>query len=59
MVKIVMIPCGLAYRDNKLIFSFFLNMKKVFSLIGFGISFHNFNNTIKYQIESQIVCSCS
>ena len=59
MVKIVMIQCDLAYRDNILIFGSFLNMKKLFPLIGFGISFHNSNNTIKYQVELEIVCSCS
>ena len=42
MVKIVMIQFGSAYWDNKLIFSSPLNLKKVFSLIGFGISFHSF-----------------
>ena len=30
------------YWDNKLTFNSFLNLKKVFSLIVFGISFHNF-----------------
>ena len=35
MVKNEMIPCGSAYWDNKLIFSFFLNLKNVFSLIEF------------------------
>ena len=35
MVKNVMIQCGSAYWDNKLIFSFFLNLKNVFSLIEF------------------------
>ena len=42
MVKTVMIQNGLAYWDNKLIFNSFFNLKKVFSLIGFGISFQNF-----------------
>ena len=42
MVKIVMIQSGSANWDNKLIFSSFLDLTKVFSLIGFGILFHSF-----------------
>ena len=42
IVNIVMIQCGSVYWENKLIFSPFLSLKKVFPLIGFGISFQNF-----------------